>query len=78
MNMEYWQPAFSRHKNMNPSSPHGMDAVHAVPQPSCSEIISIVNRLVNNGIDLKQSEPQIDDPWTIAPKVGWCHDYAVS
>src|ERR1700693_5522640 len=47
-------------------------------KPTRSEIVAIVNRLVNNGIDTRHGVPQIDEPWHIAPKVGWCHDYAVT
>jgi predicted transglutaminase-like cysteine proteinase len=48
------------------------------PKPARLEILAIVNRLVNNGIDPQQDTSDVTDPWTIAPKVGWCHDYAVS
>jgi hypothetical protein len=41
--------------------------------PPRSDIIESVNRFVNNGID-PEGSPKIDDPWSISPQVGWCHD----
>lgn len=47
-------------------------------KPSRAEILGIVNRFVNHGIDAEQGEPGLTDPWLIGPKAGWCHDYAVT
>jgi predicted transglutaminase-like cysteine proteinase len=48
------------------------------PKPTRSETLEIVNRFVNHGIDAKQGEPRLNDPWRIGPQAGWCHDYAVT
>jgi len=59
-------------------APMGWTLFSLAPKPSRSEIATIVNRLVNNGIDPKQGMPDITEPYRIAPKAGWCHDYAVT
>ena len=48
------------------------------PKPDQAHTLAIINRLVNNGIDPQQGTPDLSDPWQIAPRVGWCHDYAVT
>jgi predicted transglutaminase-like cysteine proteinase len=48
------------------------------PGPSRAEILERVNRLANAGIDPAISKAKLSDPWRIAPKYGWCHDYAVT
>ena len=48
------------------------------PKPDHQHTIAIINRFVNHGIDPKQGTPDLSDPWQIAPRVGWCHDYAVT
>ncbi len=47
-------------------------------QPSRKDLIAIVNRIVNNGIDPEHGTPNLMDPWRVWPKSGWCHDYAVT
>ena len=52
---------------------------HIAPKPSESQILAIINRLVNRGI--LPDTGHIDrpnDPWQIAPDKGRCHDYAVT
>ena len=48
------------------------------PKPDQAHTLAIINRLVNHGIDPQQGAPDLSDPWQIAPRVGWCHDYAVT
>jgi predicted transglutaminase-like cysteine proteinase len=48
------------------------------PNPSRRETIEIVNRLVNRGIMQASGKPDILDHWQIAPRAGWCHDYAIT
>jgi predicted transglutaminase-like cysteine proteinase len=48
------------------------------PRPSKTDWLDIVNRMVNHGIDPMQGTPDVSDPWRVWPKVGWCHDYAVT
>jgi predicted transglutaminase-like cysteine proteinase len=47
-------------------------------KPSRTEIIAMVNRVVNAGIRPAPGVPAVNDPWRIWPKVGWCHDYALT
>ena len=48
------------------------------PKPDQTHTLTIINHLVNNGIDPQQGTSDLSDPWQIAPRVGWCHDYAVT
>ena len=48
------------------------------PKPDRAATIAIINRLVNNGIDPQRGTPSLSDPWQIAPRIGWCHDYAIT
>jgi predicted transglutaminase-like cysteine proteinase len=48
------------------------------PKPSKVAWLDIVNRMVNHGIDPMHGTPDVSDPWRIWPRVGWCHDYAVT
>ena len=48
------------------------------PRPDRAATIAIINRLVNSGIDPQHGTPSLSDPWQIAPKQGWCHDYAIT
>lgn len=39
---------------------------------------AIINRAVNHAIDASPSAPVAGEPWQLWPKVGHCHDYAVT
>lgn len=50
------------------------------PQPSKADWLAIINRVVNHGIDPSSDPlpPVGKETWSIWPRVGWCHDYAVT
>lgn len=47
-------------------------------KPGRSDIIAMVNRIVNAGIRPASGKPQASDQWKIWPPIGWCHDYALT
>lgn len=59
-------------------APMGWTLFSLATPPSSGDILGFVNRAVNHAIDPSQAKAQVTDPWRIAPKVGWCHDYAVT
>jgi predicted transglutaminase-like cysteine proteinase len=49
------------------------------PAPTRRYVLDFVNRAVNNAIDPRTGEmPDVMEAWQIGPRVGWCHDYAVT
>lgn len=44
----------------------------------CYNMLEVVNRMVNHGIDPAHGEAKVSDPWLVWPRVGWCHDYAIT
>jgi predicted transglutaminase-like cysteine proteinase len=58
--------------------PYGWTAFEVAPPLSRADTLDRVNRLVNEAIAPRYGEVSPTDPWLIAPRLGWCHDYAVT
>jgi hypothetical protein len=48
------------------------------PPLSRTDTLDRLNRPVNEAIAPRYGEVTPTDPWLIAPRLGWCHDYAVT
>ncbi len=58
--------------------PYGWTAYEVSPPLSRADTLDRVNRLVNAAIAPLYGVVSPTDPWLIAPRSGWCHDYAIT
>lgn len=58
--------------------PYGWSAFEAAPPLSRANTLDRANRIVNAAIAPLYGEISPTDPWQIAPRSGWCHDYALT